>query len=76
MRLFFMANRIIGLGKADFDMGDVVYVVGLEYLFGLECWFKLFITFCLGLEIVRESRGGMCLFSGQLIDVIDLEGDG
>ena len=60
-------------------MGDVVYVVALEYLFGIIMvwdWFKLFITFCLGLEIVRESRGGMCLFSGQLIDVIDLEGDG
>ena len=30
-----MANRIIGLGKADFDVGDVVYVVGLDYLFGI-----------------------------------------
>ena len=46
-------------GKADFDVGDVLYAIGLEYLFGivmLRDRFKLFFKFRLGLEIVRECR--------------------
>ena len=70
-----MENRIIELGNADFNVDDVVYVIGLEYLFVLVMlwdWFKLFKKYVVYLKNFRESSGGKCLFSGHLIDVINI----
>ena len=74
-----MTNMIIGMGKDDFYVCDVVYVIGLDYLFRiimLRDWFKLFIKFGFGLEIVGKNREGIGLFSRYLIDVINLKGNG